>query len=110
MSRPTSKARHGRVTRRMLVKNMVAAGFAPWVAAASRLPPAQAAGASGQIIFSGYGADYQDNIRKYVIDPFERQFNAKVIFDTQGSANEKAAKIRAFGRSACLRLRRPHRF
>lgn len=34
-------------------------------------------------------------MRKYVIDPFERQFNAKVIFDTQGSSNEKAAKIRA---------------
>src|SRR5215207_108207 len=54
-----------------------------------------AAGSGGQIIFSGFGAEYEEMMRMYVITPFEKKYNAKVVLDTQGSANEKLAKIRA---------------
>ena len=57
--------------------------------------PPGASGSGGQIIFSGYGGEYEEMMRKYVIAPFEKKFNAKVVFDAQGSSNQKLAKIRA---------------
>jgi putative spermidine/putrescine transport system substrate-binding protein len=60
------------------------------------MPSVPGSGTSGgQIIFSGYGAEWEEMMRKYVIAPFEKKFNAKVVLDTQGSANEKLAKMRA---------------
>jgi putative spermidine/putrescine transport system substrate-binding protein len=67
----------------------------PLVAGACMPTPPGAAGAGGQIIFSGFGAEYEEMMRKHVIAPFEKKYNAKVVLDTQGSANEKLAKIRA---------------
>jgi len=94
LTRKTASRRIAMRRREFLI-GMAAGAVAPWVATAARLPSAQAAQGGGQIVFSGFGADYEDNMRKYVIDPFQRQFNAKVVFDSQGSADEKAAKIRA---------------
>ncbi len=64
-------------------------------AAAPTVAP-QAAQPTGQIIFSGYGAEYEDMMRKYVIAPFEKKYaGSKVVFDAQGSTSEKLAKLRA---------------
>jgi putative spermidine/putrescine transport system substrate-binding protein len=48
-----------------------------------------------QIVFSGYGGDYGDVMKKLVIEPFEQKFNAKVVYDATGSSAQKLAKLRA---------------
>ncbi len=64
--------------------------------APTQAPAAPAAQPTGQIIFSGYGAEYEEMMRKYVIAPFEKKYpGTKVVFDAQGSTSEKLAKLRA---------------
>ncbi len=54
-----------------------------------------AAQAPSELVFSGYGGDYQDVMKKYIIGPFEQKYNAKVVYDETGSSTEKLAKMRA---------------
>jgi putative spermidine/putrescine transport system substrate-binding protein len=48
-----------------------------------------------EIVFSGYGGDYGDVMKKLVVEPFEKKFNAKVVYDATGSSAQKLAKLRA---------------
>ncbi len=65
-----------------LLVGLCAAGLAP-----------EAGGA--QIVFSAYGGDYGEVMRKHVLIPFEKRFGAKVIYDETGNSAEKLAKLRA---------------
>ena len=57
--------------------------------------PAPVRAQAREIVFSGYGGDYAEVMRKLVIAPFEAKFGAKVVFDTTGSSAQKLAKLRA---------------
>lgn len=48
-----------------------------------------------KMIFSGYGGLWEKALKDYVIRPFEKQFNARVILDTTGVSAAKLAKLRA---------------
>ncbi len=48
-----------------------------------------------RMIFSGYGGLWENGMREYVIQPFEKKFDARVILDTAGTSPEKLAKLRA---------------
>jgi putative spermidine/putrescine transport system substrate-binding protein len=48
-----------------------------------------------EIVFSGYGGDYGELMKKLVIEPFEKRLNAKVVYDATGSSAQKLAKLRA---------------
>ena len=61
---------------------------APPAAGPAAQPPAE-------LVFSGYGGDYSDVMKKSIIGPFEKKFNAKVVYDETGSSTEKLAKLRA---------------
>ena len=56
------------------------------------LPPEADA---GQLIFSAYGGDYGEVMRKHILTPFEKKFGTKVVDDETGSSPEKLAKLRA---------------
>jgi putative spermidine/putrescine transport system substrate-binding protein len=55
----------------------------------------QAAAQTRELVFSGYGGDYEELMKKLIIAPFEKKFNAKVIYDATGSSAQKLAKLRA---------------
>ncbi|HSF02883.1 MAG TPA: extracellular solute-binding protein, partial [Solirubrobacterales bacterium] len=57
--------------------------------------PALALAQSGEIVFSGYGGDYGEQMKKLVIAPFEKKFGVKVVYDATGSSAQKLAKLRA---------------
>jgi putative spermidine/putrescine transport system substrate-binding protein len=57
--------------------------------------PAGAPAQPREIVFSGYGGDYGEMMKKLVIEPFEKKFNAKVVYDATGSSAQKLAKLRA---------------
>jgi putative spermidine/putrescine transport system substrate-binding protein len=57
--------------------------------------PSVALAQSKELVFSGYGGDYGDVMRKLVIAPFESKFGAKVVYDPTGSSAQKLAKLRA---------------
>lgn len=57
--------------------------------------PRPAAAQTPEIVFSGYGGDYQEVMRKVIIGPFEKKFNAKIVYDATGSSAQKLAKLRA---------------
>lgn len=48
-----------------------------------------------EIVFSGYGGDYGEQMKKLVIEPFEKKVGAKVVYDATGSSAQKLAKMRA---------------
>lgn len=48
-----------------------------------------------QLIVNSYGGPYEDIIRSRIIEPFEKQFGVKVIYDAVGSASQDYAKIKA---------------
>jgi putative spermidine/putrescine transport system substrate-binding protein len=48
-----------------------------------------------QLIVNSYGGPYEDIIRSRIIEPFEKEFNTKVIYDAVGSASQDYAKIKA---------------
>ncbi|MDH0910497.1 ABC transporter substrate-binding protein [Rhizobium pusense] len=48
-----------------------------------------------QLIVNSYGGPYEDIIRSRIIEPFEKEFNVKVIYDAVGSASQDYAKIKA---------------
>ncbi|MBB4403039.1 MULTISPECIES: ABC transporter substrate-binding protein [Rhizobium/Agrobacterium group] len=50
---------------------------------------------SEQLIVNSYGGPYEDIIRSRIIEPFEKEFNVKVIYDAVGSASQDYAKIKA---------------
>ncbi|MDR6192687.1 spermidine/putrescine-binding protein [Agrobacterium pusense] len=50
---------------------------------------------SEQLIVNSYGGPYEEIIRSRIIEPFEKEFNVKVIYDAVGSASQDYAKIKA---------------
>lgn len=51
--------------------------------------------AKDKMIFSGYGGLWEKALKEYVIRPFEKQFDVRVILDTTGNSAAKLAKLRA---------------
>ncbi|MBA8801246.1 spermidine/putrescine-binding protein [Agrobacterium sp. RC10-4-1] len=43
---------------------------------------------SEQLIVNSYGGPYEEIIRSRIIEPFEKEFNVKVIYDAVGSASQ----------------------
>lgn len=41
-----------------------------------------------QLIVNSYGGPYEDIIRDRIIEPFEKEFGVKVIYDAVGSASQ----------------------
>jgi putative spermidine/putrescine transport system substrate-binding protein len=48
-----------------------------------------------QLIVNSYGGEYEEIIRRTIIEPFQEQFGVEVIYDAVGSAAEDYARIRA---------------
>ena len=48
--------------------------------------------AAERMIFSGYGGLWENGMREYVIQPFEKKFDARVVLDTAGTSPEKLGK------------------
>lgn len=46
---------------------------------------------SEQLIVNSYGGPYEEIIRSRIIEPFEKEFNVKVIYDAVGSASQESA-------------------
>jgi putative spermidine/putrescine transport system substrate-binding protein len=65
--------------------------FITFVAATS----VASAAVAEQLIVNSYGGPYEDIIRSRIIEPFEKEFNTKVIYDAVGSASQDYAKIKA---------------
>src|SRR5262245_17020276 len=57
--------------------------------------PGIAGAQAKELVFSGYGGDYGEVMRKLVLAPFEAKSGAKVIYDTTGTSAQKLAKLRA---------------
>ncbi len=49
--------------------------------------PGPGAAQPREIVFSGYGGDYGKLMKKLVIEPFEKKFNAKVVYDASPSSS-----------------------
>ncbi|CVI63143.1 ABC transporter substrate-binding protein (plasmid) [Agrobacterium leguminum] len=47
------------------------------------------------LVVNSYGGPYEDIIRSRIIEPFEKEFGVKVIYDAVGSASQDYAKIKA---------------
>lgn len=63
--------------------------------AASLIIFSSTAFAAEKMIFSGYGGLWEKALKEYVIRPFEKKFNARVILDTTGNSAAKLSKLRA---------------
>lgn len=50
-----------------------------------------------QLIVNSYGGPYEDIIRDRIIEPFEKEFGVKVIYDAVGSASQDPS----YGPTAC---------
>ena len=77
---------------------MPGAAFARAAALAGLLGSAALAGpaaAQEQLVLNAYGAEYEPIIRERIIEPFEKEFGVKVVYDVNGSASEDYARIRA---------------
>ena len=57
--------------------------------------PSIALAQPAELVFSGYGGDYGEQMKKLVIAPFEKKFGVKVVYDATGSSAQKLAKLRA---------------
>jgi len=51
--------------------------------------------AKEKMIFSGYGGLWEKAMKEYVIRPFEKKYDVRVILDTTGNSAAKLAKLRA---------------
>ena len=51
--------------------------------------------AKEKMIFSGYGGLWEKAMKQYVIRPFEKKYDVRVILDTTGNSAAKLAKLRA---------------
>lgn len=75
-------------TRRRLLKSTVAA-------AAITGFPAIIARAADTLTIAAYGGEFQDLFLKHVVEPFEKKFSVKVVYDNSSSQTQMYAKIRA---------------
>lgn len=73
------------------------AGAGKPAAAPKAAAPTVQAPASNQLVVNGYGGEYEDLFKRIIQEPFERKHNAKITYDSSGSAAEDYAKIRASG-------------
>lgn len=80
-----------RISRRRL---MTRAG-AGAVAATLGKPFVISAHASETLVVNAYGGEFQDIFLKTTVEPFEKKFGVKVVYDNAGTASEDYAKIRA---------------
>ncbi|WP_419460664.1 hypothetical protein [Agrobacterium tumefaciens] len=48
-----------------------------------------------QLIVNSYGGPYEDIIRDRIIEPFEKEFGVKVIYDAVGSASQDSCHRRS---------------
>jgi putative spermidine/putrescine transport system substrate-binding protein len=70
----------------------------PWlilVLALALAAPSIGLAQPAELVFSGYGGDYGEQMKKLVIGPFEKKFGVKVVYDATGSSAQKLAKLRA---------------
>jgi putative spermidine/putrescine transport system substrate-binding protein len=70
----------------------------PWlilILALALAVPAIGLAQPAELVFSGYGGDYGEQMKKLVIGPFEKKFGVKVVYDATGSSAQKLAKLRA---------------
>jgi putative spermidine/putrescine transport system substrate-binding protein len=75
-------------TRRRLLKG----GAAVAVAGSFRPSTARAADV---LTIAAYGGEFQELFAKHVVEPFEKKFSVKVIYDNSSSQTQMYAKIRA---------------
>jgi putative spermidine/putrescine transport system substrate-binding protein len=85
------KATTSRVSRRTLIKGAAAGA----VAGTFGGPFVISARAAETLVVNAYGGEFQDVFMKTTIEPFEKKFGVKVIYDDAGAASEDYAKIRA---------------
>jgi putative spermidine/putrescine transport system substrate-binding protein len=64
-------------------------------AAALATPGIVLAQSGEQLVVNAYGGEFQEVFIKTTVEPFEKKFGVKVIYDDAGSAAEDYAKIRA---------------
>jgi putative spermidine/putrescine transport system substrate-binding protein len=74
-------------TRRGLLKTSAAIGLASISSTAAR--------ASDVLTIAAYGGEFQDLFTKHVLEPFEKKFSVKVVYDNSSSQTQMYAKIRA---------------
>lgn len=85
------KASASQVSRRTLLKGAGAGAVAGTVGG----PFVISASAAETLVVNAYGGEFQDVFLKTTVEPFEKKFGVKVIYDDAGSASEDYAKIRA---------------
>jgi putative spermidine/putrescine transport system substrate-binding protein len=85
------KTTASRVSRRALIKGASAGA----IAGAFGGPFVISARAAETLVVNAYGGEFQDVFMKTTVEPFEKKFGVKVIYDDAGSASEDYAKIRA---------------
>ncbi len=79
------------VSRRTLLKGTAAGAVAGTIGG----PFVISARAAETLVVNAYGGEFQDVFMKTTIEPFEKKFGVKVIYDDAGAASEDYAKIRA---------------
>lgn len=80
-----------RITRRTALRRMAAGTIAGAIGA----PFVISARAAETLVVNAYGGEFQEVFMKTTVEPFEKKFGVKVIYDDAGSASEDYAKIRA---------------
>lgn len=48
-----------------------------------------------ELVLSGYGGLIEEQTMKHIVRPFEKKYNAKVIYDASGVSSQKLAKLKA---------------
>jgi putative spermidine/putrescine transport system substrate-binding protein len=77
--------------RRRVLRGALAGG----VAGAIGGPFVISARAAETLVVNAYGGEFQEIFLKTTVEPFEKKFGVKVVYDDFGSASEDYAKIRA---------------
>lgn len=49
----------------------------------------------GQLVVDSFGGDYAEAVKKYIAEPFEKEFGVKVLINHFGSNSEQLAKLKA---------------
>jgi putative spermidine/putrescine transport system substrate-binding protein len=65
------------------------------VALASSVGPWPIARAADVLTVAAYGGEFQDLFMRHVVEPFEKKFSVKVVYDNSSSQTQMYAKIRA---------------
>ncbi len=65
------------------------------VALASSIGPWPIARAADTLTVAAYGGEFEDIFRRTVMDPFEKKFSCKIIYDNSNSQTQMYAKVRA---------------